>query len=298
MGTIRTLGRRDEHVAALRLGLDLGMTVIDTAEHYGYGSAEEIVGQAIAGRRDEVFLVSKVYPPDTHIVELRRSIKSSVPAVVRHLVPQSILSAASSMLRRSSSLLPTSNTAGRTRQTTIAACERSLRRLRTDRLDLYLLHWRGTTPLEEVLAAFLDLVRMGKIRYFGVSNFGVQDLEEWRALSGADATATNQVLYNLNQRGIEQDMLPWCRRHGLPIMAYSPLDKGRSLANPTLRQIGARLGASPSQVALAWLVRQGGIVAIPEATRLEHLRENRAALSVELSPADLATLERAFPCKK
>jgi diketogulonate reductase-like aldo/keto reductase len=284
----------------LRSGLDLGMTVIDTAEIYGNGGAEEIVGQAVAGRRDEVFLVSKVYPPDSHLVELRRSIKSSIPPAVRHLVPRSIRSVANSMLRRSSSLLPTSNTGlrGGTRQNTIGACERSLRRLRTDRLDLYLLHWRVTTPLEEVLAAFLDLVQTGKIRYFGISNFGLQDLEEWRALSGADATATNQVLYNLNHRDIEQDVLPWCRRHGLPIMAYSPLDNGRLLVSQTLRQIGERLGASPSQVALAWLVRGGDTIAIPEATRLEHVRENHAALSIELTPADLISLERAFPAAR
>jgi diketogulonate reductase-like aldo/keto reductase len=292
----RTPGRRDEHVAALRSGLDLGMSVIDTAEIYGDGSAEEIVGQAITGRRDEVFLVTKVYPPDTHLVELRRSIKSSIPAVVRHLVPHPMRSVANSMLRRGSSLTQKNNTELRgTRQNTIGACERSLRRLRTDRLDLYLLHWRGTTPLEELLAAFLDLVRTGKIRYFGISNFGVQDLEEWQAIRGTDATATNQVLYNLNHRGIEQDVLPWCRRRNLPIMAYSPLDKGRLLASQTLRQIGERLGASPSQVALAWLVRQGGTIAIPEATRLEHVRENHAALSVKLTPADLINLERAFP---
>jgi diketogulonate reductase-like aldo/keto reductase len=296
MGRMGTADRRGEHIAALRLGLDLGMTLVDTAEIYGDGGAEEIVGEAIAGRRDEVFLVSKVYPSESHLVELRRAIRSLMPAAIRPLVPHSIKALARSMLRRGSSLpLKTSEVLGRTRQDTIAACERSLRCLRTDRLDLYLLHWRGDAPLDELLAAFLDLVQMGKIRYFGVSNFSARDLEEWRALGGADAAATNQVLYNLNHRGVEEDVLPWCRRHGLPIMAYSPLDGGRLIASRTLQQIGDRLGAPPSQVALAWLVRQDGIIAIPQATRLEHVRENRGALGIELTPTDLISLERGFP---
>jgi diketogulonate reductase-like aldo/keto reductase len=287
------IARRREHVAALRLGLELGMTVVDTAENYFDGGAEEIVGEAIAVRRDEVFLVSKVYPRDSHLGELGRSIKSLIPPALRPLVPRSIKALANSVLRGSSTELR-----GRTRQETVAACERSLRRLRTDRLDLYLLHWRGAAPMEETLAAFLDLAQAGKIRYFGVSNFDMHDLEEWRALGGADTTVTNQVLYNLNHRGIEENVLPWCRRHGLPIMAYSPLDQGRLLANRTLQQIGARLGVSPTQVALAWLVRQDGIIAIPQATRLEHVRENRAALAVELTSADLIDLERAFPAPR
>jgi diketogulonate reductase-like aldo/keto reductase len=153
-------------------------------------------------------------------------------------------------------------------------------------------------PLDETLAAFLDLAQAGKIRYFGVSNFDMHDLEEWRALGGADTTVTNQVRYNLNHRGIEENVLPWCRRHGLTIMAYSPHDQGRLLANRTLQQIGGRLGVSPTQVALAWLVRQDGIIAIPKATRLEHVRENRAALAVELTSADLIDLERAFPAPR
>jgi diketogulonate reductase-like aldo/keto reductase len=285
------IARRREHVAALRLGLELGMTVVDTAENYFDGGAEEIVGRAIAGRRDEVFLVSKVYPRD--LGEFGRSIKSLIPPALRPLVPRPIKALASSILRGSSKELR-----GRTHQETVAACERSLRRLKTDRLDLYLLHWRGAAPLDETLAGFLDLAQAGKIRYFGVSNFDMYDLEEWRALGGAHTTVTNQVLYNLNHRSIEENVLPWCRRHGLPIMAYSPLDQGKLLANRTLHQIGGRLGVSPTQVALAWLVRQDGVIAIPQATRLEHVRENRAALAVELTSADLIDLERAFPAPR
>ena len=239
--------RRHDDVAAVRLGLDLGLTLVDTAEMYGDGSTEELVGEAIAGRRDDVFLVSKVYPHNAD----RRGV--------------------------------------------VAACERSLRRLRTDRLDLYLLHWRGDVPFEETLAAFADLVRSGKIRHYGVSNLDAGEMAEWSSKPGGAATATNQVLYNLMRRGVEWDLLPWCRERGVPLMAYSPLEQGRLLSEAALRRIAERRGVSPAQVALAWLLLQDGVIVIPKAGRAQHLRENRAAADLSLSPDDLAALDRAFP---
>lgn len=239
--------RRGDEVKALRLGLDLGMTLIDTAEMYGEGGAEEVVGEAIAGRRDEVFLVSKVYPHNA------------------------------------------------TRQGTVAACERSLKRLGTDRLDLYLLHWRGAVPLAETLAGFAALKHAGKIRHYGVSNFDVADMEElWSLPGGADAAA-NQVLYNLTRRGIEWALMPWCRERRVPIMAYSPIEQGRLLTKRALKTIAARRGATPAQIALAWLLQRDGVMAIPKAGDPAHLRENRAALDISLSPEALAELDRAFP---
>ncbi|WP_374712180.1 aldo/keto reductase [Symbiobacterium terraclitae] len=238
---------RREEVAALRLGLDLGMTLIDTAEMYAGGGAEDVVAEAVAGRRDEVFLVSKVLPQNA------------------------------------------------SRQGTIAACERSLRRLRTDRIDLYLLHWRGRVPLAETLEAFDQLVRAGKIRYWGVSNFDTDDMEELVQLAGGAQVATNQVLYNLTRRGIEFDLLPWCRERRIPIMAYSPIEQGRMLGNPALRRVAERHGATAAQVALAWLLRQRDVMVIPKAARPEHVRENRAALDLQLTAEDLAELNRAFP---
>ncbi len=238
---------RREEVEALRLGLDLGMTLIDTAEMYADGGAEEVVAEAIAGRRDQVFLVTKVLPGNA------------------------------------------------SRRGTIEACERSLRRLRTDRIDLYLLHWRGRYPLAETLEAFAELVRAGKIRYWGVSNFDTDDMAELTGLPGGAAVATNQVLYNLSRRGIEYDLLPWCRERRIPIMAYSPIEQGRILGNPALRRVAARHGATPAQVALAWLLRQKDVMVIPKAGRPEHVRENRAALDLELTAEDLAELDRAFP---
>lgn len=238
---------RREEVEALRLGLDLGMTLIDTAEMYADGGAEEVVAEAIAGRRDQVFLVTKVLPGNA------------------------------------------------SRRGTIEACERSLRRLRTDRIDLYLLHWRGRYPLAETLEAFAELVRAGKIRYWGVSNFDTDDMAELTGLPGGAAVATNQVLYNLSRRGIEYDLLPWCRERRIPIMAYSPIEQGRILGNPALRRVAARHGATPAQVALAWLLRQKDVMVIPKAGRREHVRENRAALDLELTAEDLAELDRAFP---
>jgi diketogulonate reductase-like aldo/keto reductase len=239
--------RRDEEVAALKLGLDLGMTLIDTAELYGDGEAERIVAEAIAGRGDQVFIVSKVLPQNA------------------------------------------------SRAGIIAACERSLKRLGIERLDLNLLHWRGRYPLKETLAGFQMLARDGLIKAWGVSNFDVGDMEELASLPGSDAVATNQVLYNLARRGIEADLLPWCRARAIPVMAYSPVEQGRILHYRTLGNVASRHGATPAQVALAWLLRQEDLMVIPKATSLAHVRENRAALDLTLTQADLAELARAFP---
>ncbi|MEA2298151.1 MAG: hypothetical protein QOF77_1087 [Solirubrobacteraceae bacterium] len=242
-------GRRPagEEIAALRLGLDLGMTLIDTAEMYGAGAAEELVGAAIAGRRDEVFLVSKVLPHHA------------------------------------------------TREGTIAACEASLRRLGTDRLDLYLLHWRGRLPLAGTVAAFGELVADGRIGHWGVSNFDTADLDELRELEGGGAVAADQVLYNLSRRDIEWGLLPACRRDGLPVMAYTPIAQGRVLGRPALAAVAARHGATPAQVALAWVLRGPGVCAIPGSGSREHVGENRGALDLRLEAQDLAELDRAFP---
>ncbi len=242
-------------IRALQLGIDLGMTLIDTAEMYGEGGAEEVVGAAIAGRRDQVYVVSKVYPHNAD----RRGVA--------------------------------------------AACERSLRRLGTSQIDLYLLHWRGQVPLAETLDAFQRLREQGKIGDYGVSNFDVADMQEARALPGGAAIATNQVLYHLAERGIEWDLLPWARAQGMPLMAYSPLassgqQRQRLLANPALGAVATRLAASPAQVALAWLLRQDGLIAIPKAVDAQHLRANRAALDLVLAPDDLAALEAAFPAPR
>jgi diketogulonate reductase-like aldo/keto reductase len=237
---------RQSEIDALRRGLDLGMALIDTAEMYTDGASEELVGEAIAGRRDEVFLVSKVLPQNA------------------------------------------------SRRGTIAACERSLKRLRTDRLDLYLLHWRGGVPLEETVEALAALKRDGKIRHWGVSNFDVEDMRELEALAGTDEVAVNQVLYNLTRRGIEFDLLPWCRERGIAVMAYSPIEQGRVLGHPVLRQVASRHDATPAQVALSWVLREQGVIAIPKAGKAMHVEENRDALDLVLSPSDLADLDRAF----
>jgi diketogulonate reductase-like aldo/keto reductase len=239
--------RRKEEIAALRTGIDLGMTLIDTAEMYTDGQAEELVGEAIDGRRNEVFLVSKVLPQNA------------------------------------------------TEVGTVAACERSLNRLRTDYLDLYLLHWRGNVPLEETLEAFAALVAAGKIRHFGVSNFDTADMEELWNTPGGRSTATNQVLYNLSRRGIEFDLIPWCQKRSMPIMAYSPIEQGRILRHPELQAIAARHNATAAQVALAWVIRQDGIIAIPKAGSATHVKENRAAANLQLAPEDFALLDRVFP---
>jgi diketogulonate reductase-like aldo/keto reductase len=239
--------RRSKEIKALRTGLDLGMTLIDTAEMYGDGAAEELVGEAIAGRRDEVFLVSKVLPENA------------------------------------------------TRRGTIKACEHSLRRLGTDRLDLYLLHWRGGVPLSETIGAFEALLEAGRIRRWGVSNFDVDDMEELVALPGGRTVATNQVLYNLARRGIEYDLIPWSRKRNIPLMAYSPIEQGRVLRHPAPRNIAQRHGATPAQVALAWVLQQADICAIPRSGNPEHTRQNHAALQLNLTADDLAELDAAFP---
>lgn len=245
-GMGESASKRQQEIAALRLGLDLGMSLIDTAEMYATGVAEEIVGEAFTGHRDEIFVVSKALPENA------------------------------------------------TRRGTVAACERSLKRLKTDRIDLYLLHWRGGPPLADTLEAFTALLESGKIRHWGVSNFDTDDMAELFRLGG-DACATNQVLYNLTRRGIEFDLVPACRKRRIPIMAYSPIEQGRLLRQRALKEIADRHDATPAQVALAWLLRQDGVIVIPKATAAAHVRENRGATGVQLTPADLAALDRAFP---
>jgi diketogulonate reductase-like aldo/keto reductase len=242
--------RRREEVAAIKCGLDLGMTLIDTAEMYASGGAEEVVAEAIAGRRHEVYLVSKVLPSNA------------------------------------------------SRRATIKACEGSLRRLKTDWIDLYLLHWRASTPLPQTIAAFDELCRAGKIKSWGVSNFDTSDMEELVGLDQGDAVATNQVLYNLKRRGIEYDLVPWCRQRRIPIMAYSPVEQGRMLNDPTLTKVAERHQATAAQVALAWLLGRDGIIVIPKAATLEHVRQNRAAVDLALTRDDLLELDRAFPPPK
>src|SRR5215831_11542096 len=211
--------RADDEAAALRVGIELGMTLIDTAEMYGSGAAEEVIARATGGVRDKLFIVSKVYPHNG------------------------------------------------SRAGVIAACERSLKRLATDRIDLYLLHWRGSVPLAETLEGFQRLRRDGKIRYHGVSNFDRADMAEWTALDGGDMVAADQVLYNLDRRGPEWDLVPWCREHRISIMAYTPLGTGGMLRNPALAEVARRHGATPAQLALAWLLRQEGTIVIPKASR-------------------------------
>lgn len=239
--------RRAEEIATLRLGLDLGLRLIDTAEMYGEGLSEELVGEAIAGRRDEVFLVTKVYP----------------------------------------------HNAGR--RDAVAACERSLRRLRTDRIDLYLLHWRGGVPLAETMEAFVALQQAGKIRHFGVSNLDLDDMRELWKVPGGDRVQTNQLLYNLGRRGVEWDLLPWLRERGVPVMAYSPIEQARLLRHAGLKAFAARHGIAPAQAALAWLLSRENVIAIPKTGRRDALRENAAALSIALDDAQLAELDALFP---
>ncbi|NJO43762.1 MAG: aldo/keto reductase [Cyanobacteria bacterium CRU_2_1] len=239
--------QRQAEIAALRHGLDLGMTLIDTAEMYGEGGAERVIAEAIGDRRETVFLVSKVYPHNA------------------------------------------------TRRGVMAACERSLQRLKTDHLDLYLLHWRGSVPLAETLEAFQTLKQSGKIRDYGVSNFDVSDMEEASVSAGGTAIATNQVLYNLTRRGIEWELLPWCRKHNVPIMAYSPIEQGRLLRNRTLQSIAKQHNGSPAQIAIAWLLHQENVIVIPKASRIAHVEQNQAALDLQLSREDLAALDATFP---
>jgi diketogulonate reductase-like aldo/keto reductase len=241
---------RAEEISTLQLGLDLGLKLIDTAEMYGEGKAEELIGEAIAGRRDQAFLVSKVYPHNA------------------------------------------------SRKGTIAACERSLKRLRTDCIDLYLLHWRGNLPFGETLEGFLALQKAGKIRYYGVSNMDLDDMQELFSLPGGEAVATNQLLYNLTRRGIEWDLLPWLRGKRIPVMAYSPIEQSRLLRNPKLVDFTKRHGMTPAQAALAWLMAKGDIITIPKTGRRDRIQENLGALDNELSADQISELDRLFPPPK
>ena len=241
--------KRPSEVAALRTGIDLGMNLIDTAEMYADGGAERVVGEAIAGRRDQVFVVTKFYPQNA------------------------------------------------TRERMAAACDRSLRRLNTEQIDLYLLHWRGEVPLRETLAGFEDLLEAKKIRYAGVSNFDVDDMEELaRIKGGLERIVTNQVLYNLERRGIEWDLVPWMRKRRRPIIAYSPVEEGL-LTHPhrLLKRVAERHDATPAQVALAWVIRDDGVIAIPKAADPKHVRENRGAADIKLTKRDLDELDEPFP---
>jgi diketogulonate reductase-like aldo/keto reductase len=238
---------RVEEIATLKLGLELGARLIDTAEMYGEGAAEELVGEALAGRRDEAYLVSKVYPHHA------------------------------------------------SRKGTLAACEQSLRRLKTDRLDLYLLHWRGQVPLSETVEGFEALRRSGKIRHWGVSNLDLADMEELFSIKGGHALQTNQLLYNLTRRGIEWELLPWLRKHRIPVMAYSPIEQARLAKNAKLAQFAKRYGMTAVQAALAWLLAKDDVMVIPKTSRRVRLKENIAALDIALSSEQLAELDRSFP---
>ena len=238
---------RAEEIASLQHGIDLGMALIDTAEMYGEGASEKLVGEAIRGRRERVFLVSKVYP----------------------------------------------HNAGKKAAQT--ACERSLRRLGIECLDLYLLHWRGSEPFAETIAAFETLKAQGKIRHWGVSNLDTEDLQEWVDTPGGAGVAVDQVLYNLTRRGIEWDLLPWCQTRRIPVMAYSPIEQARLLRHSGLCELAGRLGMTPAQVALAWLLQRDAVIAIPKASTRQHLEENFAALRFSLEADVMAELDRLFP---
>ena len=238
---------RAEEIASLQHGIDLGMALIDTAEMYGEGASEKLVGEAIRGRRERVFLVSKVYP----------------------------------------------HNAGR--KAAQAACERSLRRLGIECLDLYLLHWRGSVPFAETIEAFETLKAQGKIRHWGVSNLDTEDLQEWVDTPGGAAVAVDQVLYNLTRRGIEWDLLPWCQTRRIPVMAYSPIEQARLLRHSGLCELAGRLGMTPAQVALAWLLQRDAVIAIPKTSTRKHLAENFAALLFSLEADVVAELDRLFP---
>jgi diketogulonate reductase-like aldo/keto reductase len=241
-------GRHAAEADALRLGLDLGMTLIDTAEMYADGGAEQVVADALIGRRAEAFIVSKVYPHNAS----RRGVAE--------------------------------------------ACARSLKRMRIERIDLYLLHWRGRVPLAETVAGFEDLMAAGKIAAWGVSNLDASEMEELHGVPGGAACATNQVLYNPQARGIEFDLLPWCATHGMPVMAYSPVGQGGALLRtPALQAVAKRHDATPAQVAIAWALRQRGVIAIPKATDPAHVRENAAAAALHLTEEDLSAIDAAFP---
>jgi diketogulonate reductase-like aldo/keto reductase len=238
--------QRKAEIGALRLGLDLGMTLIDTAEMYAEGDTERLVGEAISGRRDEVFLISKVLPSHA------------------------------------------------TRRGTLDACTASLRRLKTDRLDMYLLHWRGSVPLGQTIEAFAELKERGLIRHWGVSNFDVTDLGDLFRTPGGTGVQTDQVLYNLARRGPEFNLLPWCRKQDLPVMSYSPIEQGELLSHPAVRGVAERNDITPAQVALAWVLRQPQLCAIPKSGSTARVQENAAAAAIRLGPPDLAELDLAF----
>lgn len=239
--------RRDEEQRALSRGIDLGMTLIDTAEIYGDGRSERLVGEVIAGRRDEVFLVSKVRPDNASEMKMMLS------------------------------------------------CEKSLERLGVDRLDLYLLHWSGRVPLDETIAAFEELVDEGMILRWGVSNLDLRAMQKLEALDGGDRCAANQLLYHLGSRGVEFDLLPWLQARDMPMMAYCPLGRGKLLEHPVLVDIADRHDVTPAQIALAAVLRQDGVIAIPKASTVEHVEANAAALEIRLDAEDLDRLDRAFP---
>lgn len=240
-------GAKAEELATLRLGLDLGARLIDTAEMYGGGRAEELVGEAIAGRREEVFLVSKVLPSNA------------------------------------------------SRQGTVTACERSLRRLRTDRLDLYLLHWPGTVPISETLEGFTGLQEAGKIRYYGVSNLDLEEMQELWSIPSGRAVQTNQLLYNLSRRNIELDLLPWLRERRIPVMAYSPMEQARLAADYRLVKVARGWGLTAAQAALGWLLAQKDIIVIPKSSSRKRLQENFDTLKHPLTPEQVSELNRLFP---
>lgn len=242
--------KRADEIAALRRGLDLGMTLVDTAEMYGEGASERLVGEAIAGRREQLFLVSKVYPHNA------------------------------------------------SREGTVAACERSLKRLGTDRLDLYLLHWRGRYPLAETVAAFEALKAAGKIRHWGVSNLDTSDMNELVAVPGGESVAANQVLYNLTRRGVEWDLLPWMQQRGVPLMAYSPVEQARLLKDKHLAALAADFGVSIAQLALAFVLDRKGVIAIPKAGRISHMEDNVGALEIVITDELRSALDNLFPPPK
>jgi diketogulonate reductase-like aldo/keto reductase len=242
-----TSGRRAQEIEALRLGVELGMTLIDTAEMYGEGAAEKLIAEALGRERERLFLVSKVYPHNA------------------------------------------------SRKGVVEACERSLKRLRTDHLDLYLLHWRGGVPLEETVAGFEDLRRSGKIRHWGVSNFDTDDMEELFEVEDGTNCVTNQVLYNVTRRGPEYDLIPWMAKHRMSLMAYSPIEQGRLPKTGVLQSIGRKYQASPFQIALAWLLQRPSIIAIPKASSPAHVRDNQRALEIQLSADELKAIDAEFP---
>jgi diketogulonate reductase-like aldo/keto reductase len=242
-----TNGRRAQEIEALRLGVELGMTLIDTAEMYGEGASEELIAEALSKERDRLFLVSKVYPHNA------------------------------------------------SRTGVVEACERSLKRLKTDRLDLYLLHWRGNIPLEETVAGLEKLRRSGKIRHWGVSNFDTDDMEDLFDVEDGKNCVTNQVLYNVTRRVPEYDLIPWMTERRMPLMAYSPIEQGRLPKAGILQTIGHNHEASAYQIALAWLLQKPGVIAIPKASSPAHVRDNHRALEIRLSPDELNAIDAEFP---